>query len=75
MIKWKGMIGLTMLAVIMSMMVACGPSSDAAVEKVLQGVVRVDSTDFKALTPAQQAEVLRLARARNQVVVGDEQRY
>ena len=75
MIKWKRVIGLTILAVAMSMMVACGPSSDAAVEKVLKGGVRVDSTDFKTLTPAQQADVFRLARERNRVVVGDEKRY
>jgi hypothetical protein len=75
MIKWIGLSGLTLLAVTMWMMVACSPSSDATVEKVLKGGVRVDSADFKALTPAQQADVFRLARERNRVVVGDEKRY
>jgi hypothetical protein len=50
-------------------------SADPAVETLLKGGVRVYSDAFKALSPAQQAEVLRLAKARNQVVVGDEPRY
>ena len=76
MTRWRGLIGLTLLAVTMCMMVACGPSSgDAAVEQVLKNGVWLNSDDFKALTPAQQAQVLRLARERHQVVVGNETRY
>jgi DNA replication initiation complex subunit (GINS family) len=50
-------------------------SAEPAVETLLKDGVRVYSDTFKALSPAQQAEVLWLAKARNLVVVGDEQRY
>jgi len=75
MITRRALSGLTLLSVATWMLVSCSPSSDATVEKVLKKGVWTHSADFKALTPAQQADVFGLARERHRVVVGDEKRY
>ena len=54
---------------------ACGPSTDPAVEKVVKYGVNMHSAPYKALTPDQQAEALRLAKERNLPIIGNGERY
>ena len=53
----------------------CDPATDAAVEKVAKFGVNMHSDAYKALTPEQQKEALRLAKERNLPVIGDGERY
>ena len=66
---------MTVIALVLLFGTSCGPSTDPAVEAVLSGTINVKSPRFKALTPEQQAEVLRLAKERRRPILGDGQGY
>lgn len=65
----------TVAAFVLLLIVSCGPSSDPAVEKVVKYGVSMHSDAYQALSPAQQAEALRLAKERNLPILGDAKRY
>jgi hypothetical protein len=69
------LLGATLMILMLFCIASCGPSSDAAVEQVAKYGVNMHSEAYKALTPAQQAEALRLAKERNLPVIGDGERY
>jgi hypothetical protein len=70
--RWRGVV---LIALVLWCVVSCGPSTDPAVEQVLSGTIDLESPQFKALTAAQQTEVLRQAKARSRPILGDGERY
>ena len=68
-------LGWTFVVAALFLIASCGPSSDAAVEKVAKYGVNMHSKAYKALTPAQQTEALRLAKERHLPIIGNGERY
>jgi hypothetical protein len=70
--RWLGWM---VAALVLLLIASCGPSNDPAVEEVLSHTINIESARFKALTPEQQAAVLRRAKEKGRPIIGNAKRY